>query len=142
MLMFHYEIRERMRVLKNKQFRENCNECREIIDFQIKTFEHEIGVFDNYWYSRVSTQLDEMMRFLKNMKHFHSCYNTEIKKKEKNALILYLQQRITAFINHNINIFRDLELPEQDRIQLNFIETKLTLFIDETKRTIRSIRQT
>ena len=76
------------------------------------------------------------------MKHFHSCYNTKIKKKEKIALILYLQQRVTAFINDNINMFRDLELPEQDRTQLDFIESKLTSFIDETKTIIKSIRDT
>ena len=142
MLNLHYEIRDHIKILKQTQFRENFHGCKEIIDFQIKTFKHDIGPFDQYWYSRVSAQPDVMMRFLKNMKHFHSCYNTEIKKKEKIALILYLQQRITAFMNYNINMFRDLELPEQDRTQLDFIETKLTLFIDETKRTITSIRHT
>ena len=63
--------------MKQTQFCEKFNACGEIIDFETKKLENNVGVFDGGWYYRVQIEIDKMIKFLKNMKIFHSCHNTE-----------------------------------------------------------------
>ena len=140
MLTLHYNIRDNIRDLKKQQFRKNSLACREIIDYEIERFEYYITQYNNF-----DNGIDIMINILKNMKHFHSCDNNEIKKQEKIALVKYIKRRVNRFITNRINMFKQIQPPDEEyRIylegQIERIKSKLISFIDETKRTIRSIQ--